>query len=157
MFQRETWCPKSEPISRAKVKNKVYGQIWPELGNRNSTQELRHKFQIISFISAQVIFLNYAEVNIRCRSQQVCAKVIPCRSYSSRTSVAPNCIHRANWLFLKTVEISPQKDLIRRFKFTYHSLSGAWQFASLQVFLNIKNSAFQATNFNFEGNSVWYI
>ena len=30
-----------------------------------------------------------AEVNIRCRSPQVGAEVIPCRSYSCRTSIAP--------------------------------------------------------------------
>ena len=30
-----------------------------------------------------------AEVNIRCRSPQVGAEIIPCRSYSCRTSIAP--------------------------------------------------------------------
>ena len=48
-----------------------------------------------------------------------------------------NSIHRPSWLFVTTTETSPQKYLIRRFKLTYHSLSGATEFASLQVFLNI--------------------
>ena len=50
--------------------------------------------------SARIILLHYAEVkipielgaevNIRCRSPQVGAEVIPCRSYSCRTSIAPS-------------------------------------------------------------------
>ena len=64
------------------------------------TNQFRHK----SLTSAHVILLHYAEVNIpmelgaevniRCRSPQVGAEVIPCRSHSCRTSISPQ-----NYLF----------------------------------------------------------
>ena len=64
-----------------------------------SAQELRHRFRKISLTSAQVILLHHAEVkismelgaeiNITCRSPQVGAEVIPCRSYS----VAAGCLY----------------------------------------------------------------
>ena len=66
---------------------------------KNRVTELRHKFRKISLTSAHVILLHYAEVNIpielgadvniRCRSPQVGAEIISCRSYSCRTSIAP--------------------------------------------------------------------
>ena len=65
-----------------------------------SAQEHRHKFWKISSTSAHVIILHFAEVNIPmklgvkvdiwCRSPQVGAELIPCRSYSCRTSIAPH-------------------------------------------------------------------
>ena len=41
-----------------------------------------------------------AEVNIRCRSPQVGAEVIPCRSYSCRISIAPSFLVRVQLRFV---------------------------------------------------------
>lgn len=55
-----------------------------------SAQELRQKLRKISLTSAHVILLYYAEVNI---PMELGAEVIPCRSYSCRTSTAPSDLH----------------------------------------------------------------
>ena len=46
----------------------------------------------LEILSLHLRMPNYAEVNIKCRSPQVGAEVIPCRSYSCRTSIAPSLV-----------------------------------------------------------------
>ena len=82
------------------------GPAGKKSGNRTSAQILKsfihfgtNWFRHKSLTSAHVMLLHYAEVkipmelgaeiNITCRSTQVGAEVIPCRSYSCRTSIAP--------------------------------------------------------------------
>ena len=80
-------CSGNRTSARVNFGTRTSAQIWKNFINFG-TNLFRHKSSTL----AHVIVLHYAKVNIPkgwCRSPQVGAEVIACRSYSCRTSIAP--------------------------------------------------------------------